>query len=153
MKQKKSKVIYTPNWSFSSKIPMEWNDIARRLTIAIDEFNRRELMRWEKSPFIVRILSRPAKYKVEVEAAGVPEMMKLYPGTNHHRIWIENTRKKRMHFDILCRKQLLTNSKFLQDGVKYDHFLLMAKDTPTRWLDKKYLFLYKVIHFIQREVS
>ena len=153
MKQKKSEVIYTPNWLFSTKMPLGWNDMAKRLTIAIDKFNRRELVKWKESPFIVRIFSRPAKYKVAVEATGIPEMMKLYPETNHHRIWIENTRKKRMHFDILCRKQLLTNSMFLQNGVKYDHFLLMTKDTSTRWLNKKYLFLHKVIHFIQREVS
>lgn len=153
MKQKQQKVIYTPNLSFSSKLPLGWNDMAKRLTIAIDKFNRMELIKWKKSPFIVRVFSRPAKYKVEAEAAGVPEMMKLYPETNHHRIWIENTRKKRMHFDILCRKQLLTNSMFLQDGGKYEHFLLITRDTSTRWLDKKYLFLHKVIHFIQCEVS
>ena len=153
MKQKQSKVIYTPNESFECKIPLGWDGIVQKLTIATDRYNRKEQRLWKESSFLHRLFSRPNEYKVEVQAAGVPEMMKLYPGTNHHRVWIENTRKKRMHFDLLCRKQSVTNSMFLQDGVKYNRFLLMGKDTSSRWLDKKYKFLYEFMPFIKLEIS
>lgn len=152
MKQKESKVVYTPNKSFECKIPLGWEGITQKLTIAVSRYNQEELKKWKELSFLHRLFSRPAEYKVNVQAAGVPEMMKLYPGTNHHRVWIENTRKKRMHFDVICCKQSVTNSMFLQDGVKYNHFLLMAKDTSVRWLDKKHLFLHDILPFIDLEV-
>lgn len=153
MKQKESKVVYTPNKSFECKIPLGWEGIIQKLTIAVSRYNQEELKKWKELSFLHRLFSRPAEYKVNVQAAGVPEMMKLYPGTNHHRVWIENTHKRRMHFDVICCKRSITNSMFLQDGVKYNRFLLMAKDTSSRWLDKKYKFLYEFIPFIKPEVS
>jgi hypothetical protein len=89
---------------------------------------------------------------VEVQATGDPEMMKLYPETYHHRIWIENTRNERMHFDLMCSNGA-TSSKFLQDGVKYKHFIIITKDSSVRWLDKKCIFMYKFLPFINYEVS
>jgi hypothetical protein len=138
MKQKKSKVVYTPNKSFDCKRPLGWDEMAKKLTIAVNRYNQQ---------------NKNSEYKVEVQAVGDPKMMKLYLETNHHRIWIESTRNKRMHFDLLCSRNSLTNSKFIQDGVKYGHFLLIAKDTSAKWLDKKYEFLYKISPFIQREVA
>ena len=153
MKQKQSKVIYTPNKSFECKIPLGWDGIAKKLNIAVNRYNQHKQRKWEESSLIHRLFFRPAKYKVEIQASGVPEMMKLYPETNHHRIWIESTREKRMHFDLLCRKESVANSMFLQNGVKYNHFLLMGKDSSPRWTDKKYKFLYEFIPFINPEVS
>ena len=152
MKQKQSKTIYTPNKSFECKIPLDWNGVIKKLTIAINRYNRSEQRKWENSSFLHRIFTRPANYKVEVQEAADPEMVKIYQETYHHRVWIENTRKKRMHFDVICCKQSVTNSMFLQDGVKYNHFLLMAKDTSVRWLDKKHLFLHDILPFIDLEV-
>lgn len=152
MKQK-TKTIYTPNKSFECKVPLDWDNVARNLTMAVNRYNKVKRKEWQKASIIRRIFTRPATYRVVTESAGVSEMMKLYPGTNHHQIWIENVRNKRMHFDLLCWKQSFTNSKFLQDGVKYSCFLLISEDTSIRWLDKKHTFLYELLPFIQYEVS
>ena len=152
MKQKQSKVVYTPNKSFECKIPLDWNGIAKKLTIAINRYNRNEQRKWENYSFLHRLFTHPVNYKVEVQEAADPKMVKIYQEKYHYRVWIENTRKKRMHFDLLCRKESVTNSMFLQNGVKYNHFLLMGKDTSSRWLDKKYKFLYEFMPFINPEV-
>ena len=152
MKQKKSKVVYTPNKSFDCKRPLGWDEMAKKLTNAINRYNQEEKKKWKRS-FFLRLFSHPTEYKVEAQVAGNPETMKLYPETYHHLIWIESTRNKRMHFDLLCSRNSLTNSKFIQDGVKYGHFLLIAKDTSAKWLGKKHEFLYEIFPFIQREVA
>jgi len=153
MKQKKSKTIYTPNQSFHCKRPFGWDEITRSLTFAVNRYNRKEKRKWRKSFFLHRLFCNPVCYKVEVKRAKVPEMEELYQTTNPYRIWIEDTRNKRMHFDLLCVKDSTTNSMFLQDGVKYDHFILICEDTSVRWLDKKNTFLHEIIQFIQPEVS
>ena len=153
MKQKQSKTVYTPNESFECKIPLDWDGITKRLTIAVNRYNRREQKKWEKSFFLLRLFTRPAKYKVETRAVADPEMMKVYKETHHHRIWIENTRKKKMCFNLLCKTDSLRSSMFLQDGVKYKNFLLISEETSVRWLEKKYLFLYEIMQFINYEVS
>jgi hypothetical protein len=152
MEQKQSKTIYTPNESFECKIPLDWDGITKRLTIAVNRYNRREQKKWEKSFFLLRLFTRPAKYKVEIRVVADPEMMKVYKETHHHRIWIENTRNKRMHFDLMYSDGA-TNSKFLQDGVKYKRFIIITKDTSVSWLDKKCIFMYKLLPFINYEVS
>ena len=151
MKQKQSKTVYTPNESFECKRPLGWDEISRCLTVAINRYNRMEQKRWKNSSFFVRLFTRPAKYKVETRAVADPEMMKLYPETYHHRIWIENIRNERMHFDLMYSDGA-TSSKFLQDGVKFRRFTIITKDTSVRWLDKKCIFMYKLLPFIRYEV-
>ena len=151
MKQKKSKTIYTPNESFDCKRPLGWDEITKKLINAIYRYNQAEKKRWKKS-FFLRLFWHPTEYKVETQATGNSETMKLYPETYHHRIWIENTHNKRMHFDLMYCDGA-TNSKFLQDGVKYRRFIIITKDTSVRWLDKKCIFMYKLLSFINYEVS
>ena len=153
MKQKQSKTVYTPNESFECKRPLGWDEISRCLTVAINRYNRMEQKRWKNSSFFVRLFTRPAKYKVETRAVADPEMMKVYQETHHHRIWIENTRKKKMCFNLLCKTDSLRSSMFLQDGVKYKDFLLISEETSVRWTEKKFTFLYEIIQFIDYEVS
>ena len=93
----------------------------------------------------------PNEYKVETQATGNSETMKLNPETYHHQIWIENIHNKRMHFDIMYSNGA-TNSKFLQDGVKYKHFIIITEDTSVHWLNKKHIFMYKFLPFINYEV-
>ena len=149
--KKKSKTIYTPHESFDCKRPLGWDEITKKLINAVYRYNQAEKKKWEKS-FFLRIFSHPAEYKVEVQATGDSETMKIYPETNHHRIWIENIRNKRMHFDLMYSDGA-TSSKFLQDGVKYKRFIIITEDTAVRWLDRKCIFMYKLLPFINCEVS
>ena len=151
MKQKKSKTIYTPHESFDCKRPLGWDEITKKLINAVNRYNQEEKKKWEKS-FFLRLFWHPTEYKVEAQATGDSEMMKLYPETYYHRIWIENTRNERMHFDLMYSDGD-TSSKFLQDGVKYNRFTIITKDTSVRWLDKKCIFMYKLLPFIRYEVS
>jgi hypothetical protein len=151
MKPKKSKTVYTPNGAFDCKRPLGWSEITKKLTNAVNRYNQAEKKKWEKS-FFRRLFCHPTEYKVEVQSTGDSEMMKLYPETHHHRIWIEDTRNKRMHFDLMYSDGA-TNSKFLQDGVKYKRFIIITKDTSVSWLDKKCIFMHKLLPFIDYEVS
>ena len=152
MKQKRSKRVYTPNELINCKRPLGWDEISKKLINAINRYNKQEEKRWEKSSFLRRLFWHPTEYKVEAQATGNYEIKKLYPETYHHRIWIENTRNERMHFDLMYSDGA-TSSKFLQDGVKYRRFTIITKDTSVRWLDKKCIFMYKLLPFIRYEVS
>lgn len=137
MRKKEPKVVYTPNKFFDCKRPLGWDEIVRYLTIAVDSYNR----------------EKRANYKVEAQAVGDPKIVEIYKTMNHHKIWIEDTLNKRMHFSLLCKKNSDTNSFALQDGVKYNRFILISEDTSIKWLDKKNDFLHEFIPFIRREVS
>ena len=150
MKQKQSKTVYTPNESFDCKRPLGWNEITKKLISAVQRYNQAEKKKWEKF-FFLRIFWHPNEYKVEAQATGNSETMKLNPETYHHQIWIENIHNKRMHFDIMYSNGA-TNSKFLQDGVKYKRFIIITEDTSVHWLDKKHIFMYKFLPFINYEV-
>ena len=157
MKQKRSKRVYTPNELIDCKRPLGWDEISKKLINAINRYNKQEEKKWEKSSFLHRLFWHPTKYEVGVEAVGDtetgnPVAINQYSGTHHHRIWIENTRSKRMHFDLLCSDGVM-NSKFLQDGVKYKRFILITRDTSVSWLDKKCILMYKILPFINYEVS
>ena len=146
----KQKTVYTPNWSFDCKRPLGWDEITKELINAVHRYNQAEKKKWEKN-FFLRMFWHPNEYKVETQATGNSETIKLNPETYHHQIWIENIHNKRMHFDIMYSNGA-TNSKFLQDGVKYKHFIIITEDTSAHWLDKKHIFMYKFLPFINYEV-
>jgi hypothetical protein len=74
--KKKSKTIYTPHESFDCKRPLGWDEITKKLINAIYRYNQAEKKRWEKS-FFLRLFWHPTEYKVEAQATGNSETMKL----------------------------------------------------------------------------
>ena len=151
MKHKKIKKIHTALEPFHSKNPLQWNEIFNYLTHAVNAYNERERKEWKHKSIFRRLFCHPAQYKVEVQAAKDFQMGNYKVAC--HRIWIKDTRSQRMRLDLLCVQDSRTSSEFIQDGVKYSKFALLAKDSCVKWMDKKCEFMYEILLFIQYYVS
>ncbi len=128
MKHKQSKSVCNTFKAFDCRRPLRWDEVAMYLEKAIKRFNQ------EDGSLIPDQCD--TKFKVRVQSIGVPEMEKIYCMTNHHQIWIEDAQDEMIHFNLLCGKPSSTNSMFLQNGVKYNHFILIGNNASICYLDK-----------------
>lgn len=144
MKQKKPK---TNTAGFRLQTPLKWDGIVDFLNYILKNFNERELKRWKNVSFFRRLFHHPIQYKVEVRSEN-PKTKDEYQGLHYHRIWIEDKRNKRIHFDVLCVKDDHSKDIYFQDGVKYHKLALRTRDSSTLWFVKKDTYMYGILEFI-----
>lgn len=147
MKQKKSKMTRTNTVGFHLQTPLKLAGIFDYLNVIIKSFNEREQRRWKNVSFFRRLFHHPTQYKVEVRAEN-PKVKNDYQGLHHYRIWIEDTRSRRIHFDVLYVQDSITSDIYFLDGVKYHKLALRNRDSSKLWFLKKDTRMYEILEYI-----
>ena len=143
---RKIKAIYTPYAVFSTNKPLGWKEIIKNLNRAVEDFNRDQQEKFSEKSFIYQVFHYPQEYKVmENEVVVKDKSIRL--------IWIVNTKKERLHFDIYRKKDKTEDSLFFYPNEKYEHFKIKAEETSQRWLDKMYSFMIDIMPYIRQEMK